>query len=59
MCKIRHIWSRQHGQGLVEYSVILAFILMLVLGAVHLVGVHSKDNFSRVVRVFQPEQNGD
>src|SRR5512140_2695191 len=51
--------SREDGQGITEYAVMLVVILVLVIGTVRLVGAHANHTFSKVVSVFQPQQNGD
>jgi Flp pilus assembly pilin Flp len=56
---IHETWSREDGQGVTEYAVMLVVILALVIGTVGLVGAHANHAFSRVVSVFQPQQNGD
>ena len=59
MCPIRETWSRENGQGITEYVVICALVLLLVIGTVRLVGTYANHAFSRVVSVFQPEHQGD
>jgi Flp pilus assembly pilin Flp len=41
-------WSDQEGQAITEYGVILAIILILVVGAVRLVGHNANNIFSAV-----------
>ena len=59
MRTIHKTWSREDGQGITEYAVMLVVFLALVIGTVSLVGAHANHAFSRVVSVFQPQQNGD
>ena len=59
MRTIHKPWSREDGQGITEYAVMLVVILALVIGTVRLVGAHANHAFSKVVSVFQPQQNGD
>jgi Flp pilus assembly pilin Flp len=56
---IRETRSTEDGQGITEYAVMLVVILALVIGTVRLVGAHANHAFSRVVSVFQPQQNAD
>ena len=42
------LWSRQQGQAIAEYGVILALILVLVIGTVRLVGSNANNAFSSV-----------
>jgi Flp pilus assembly pilin Flp len=49
----------EDGQGITEYAVMFVVILALVIGTVRLVGAHANHAFSRVVTVFQPQQNAD
>ena len=51
--------SREDGQGITEYAVVLVVIFALIIGTVRLVGSHANHAFSRVVSVFQPQQSGD
>ena len=60
MRTIGDIRSKEDGQGIAEYTVMLALVLVLVLGVVRLVGTQANRTFSRVVSVFQPQQqHGD
>jgi Flp pilus assembly pilin Flp len=43
-----HIWSDEEGQDIVEYAVMLAVILVLVIGTVRLVGGNANNAFSSV-----------
>jgi Flp pilus assembly pilin Flp len=56
---IRQTWSREDGQGLIEYAVICSLVLVLAIGTVRLVGSNAKHAFSTVVSAFQPEQHHD
>jgi Flp pilus assembly pilin Flp len=56
---IRETRSREDGQGITEYAIMVVIILALVIGTVRLVGAHANHAFSRVVSVFQPQQNAD
>ena len=42
------LWSNQQGQDIAEYAVILAFILVLVVGTIRLVGSNANNAFSSV-----------
>jgi Flp pilus assembly pilin Flp len=55
----RQTWSSEDGQGVTEYALIGALILLLVMGTARLVGSKANHALSRVVSVFQPEHNND
>jgi len=44
----RHICSDEQGQDIAEYAVLLAVILVLVIGAVRLIGGNANNVFSSV-----------
>jgi Flp pilus assembly pilin Flp len=44
----RHIRSDEKGQDIVEYAVMLAVILVLVIGTVRLIGRNANNAFSSV-----------
>ena len=41
------LWCETVGQDIAEYAVLLAFILVLVIGAVRIVGQATQRNFDR------------
>jgi Flp pilus assembly pilin Flp len=43
----RYIWSDEQGQDIAEYAVMLAVILVLVIGAVRLIGGNANNVFSQ------------
>ena len=51
--------SRENGQGVTEYGVVLVVILLLVLGTVRMVGADAQHAFSRVVSTFQQHSHND
>ena len=51
------LWSNDDGQGIAEYAVMLAVILVLVIGAVQLVGSKANHVFSSVVSNWQSHDN--
>jgi Flp pilus assembly pilin Flp len=57
--RIRAVGPRQKGQGISEYAVMLALILMLVAGTVHLVAGNAKNAFSKAASVLQPQSDSD
>jgi len=57
--ELDEIQSRDHGQGLVEYMVMLALVLVLVIGMVHVVGAKAKNVFSQVANHLQQQQSHD
>ncbi|HWY57039.1 MAG TPA: hypothetical protein VNZ03_21410 [Terriglobales bacterium] len=42
------LWSEEEGQDIAEYAVMLAVILVIVVGTVHLIGGNSTNVFSSV-----------
>ena len=51
------LWSNDDGQGIVEYAVMLAVILVLVIGTAQLVGGKVNHVFSSVVSSRQSHDN--
>jgi Flp pilus assembly pilin Flp len=51
------LWSNDDGQGITEYAVILAVILVVVIGTVQLVGGKANHVFSSAASSLQ--SNGD
>jgi Flp pilus assembly pilin Flp len=45
---LRALWSREEGQDIAEYAVMLAVILVLVVGTVRLIGSNANNAFSSV-----------
>jgi Flp pilus assembly pilin Flp len=56
---IHAVGASQDGQGIAEYVVILALIVMLVLGTVRLVGANAKDALSRAASQLQQHSDSD
>ena len=50
---LREVWSRDDGQDIAEYAVMLAVILVLVIGTIRLVGGNAKNAFSQVASSIQ------
>lgn len=50
---IRKLWSSESGQGLVEYAVLLAVILIVVVGAIKIIGLNANNVFSNVSSSLQ------
>jgi Flp pilus assembly pilin Flp len=44
----RHIWLDEQGQDIAEYAVMLAVILVIVIGAIRLIGGNANNVFSSV-----------
>ncbi len=50
---ISHLWSKDEGQDIAEYAVMLAVILVLVIGTIRLVGSNANNVFSSVASSVQ------
>ena len=48
MSYFRRLWSNDSGQDVAEYSVMLAVVLVIIIGTVHLIGVNANQVFSQV-----------
>jgi Flp pilus assembly pilin Flp len=57
--RIRVVGTRQNGQGIAEYAVMLALIVMLVMGTVHLVAANAKNALSRAASELQHNSDSD
>jgi Flp pilus assembly pilin Flp len=47
------LWPEDTGQDVAEYAVLLAVILVIVLGAVRLIGSNANTVFSQVASTIQ------
>jgi Flp pilus assembly pilin Flp len=45
---INQLWSKEEGQDVAEYSIMLAVILVIVVGTVRLIGSNAGSVFSQV-----------
>jgi len=45
---LRKLWSREEGQDIAEYAVMLAVILVIVVGTLRLIGGSANNVFSAV-----------
>jgi len=45
---IRKLWRNDEGQDVAEYAVMLAVVLIIVIGAVRLIGGNANNVFSSV-----------
>ena len=43
---LRKLWSQEEGQDIAEYAVMLAVILIVVIGAIRLIGGNANNVFS-------------
>jgi Flp pilus assembly pilin Flp len=50
---LAHLWSDEQGQDIVEYAVMLAMILILVVGTIRLVGSNANNAFSAAASSIQ------
>jgi Flp pilus assembly pilin Flp len=51
--QLRKLWTREEGQDIAEYAVMLAVILVLVVGTIRLVGSNANNAFSSVASSIQ------
>jgi Flp pilus assembly pilin Flp len=47
------IWSREEGQDVAKYAVVLVVVLALVIGTIRLIGSNANSVFSRVGSAIQ------
>jgi Flp pilus assembly pilin Flp len=57
--RIHAVGRSQRGQGISEYVVMLALIVMLVAGTVHLVAANAKNSFSKAASALQHRSDSD
>lgn len=50
---LNKLWSEEEGQDVAEYSIMLAVILVIVVGAVRLIGSNAGNVFSQVGSAIQ------
>jgi Flp pilus assembly pilin Flp len=50
---MRELWSRDEGQDIAEYAVMLAVILVLVVGTIRLIGSNANNVFSSTASSIQ------
>jgi Flp pilus assembly pilin Flp len=50
---LRNLWSRDEGQDIAEYAVMLAVILVIVVGTIRLIGSNASTVFSNVASSIQ------
>lgn len=53
MTELRRLWTEDNGQDIAEYAVMLAVILVIVVGAIRLVGSNANNVFSAVASSIQ------
>jgi Flp pilus assembly pilin Flp len=44
----RNIWSREEGQGIAEYAIMMAVVMVIVAGTVRLIGANANKVFSSI-----------
>jgi len=54
---LRKIWSCDEAQGIAEYAIMFAAILLIVIGVLRLLGAATNDLFSTVARIFSPDRD--
>jgi Flp pilus assembly pilin Flp len=50
---VRRLWQQDEGQDIAEYAVMLAVILVLVVGAIRLIGSNANTVFSNTASSIQ------
>jgi Flp pilus assembly pilin Flp len=50
---LHKLWSQDEGQDIAEYAVMLAVILVLVVGAIRLIGSNANNVFSSAASSIQ------
>ena len=50
---LRQLWKSDEGQSMAEYAVLLAVILIVVVGAIQLIGSHANNVFSNTASSLQ------
>ena len=50
---LQSLWSRDEGQDIAEYAVMLAVILVLVVGTIRLIGSNANTVFSNASSAIQ------
>jgi hypothetical protein len=54
---LRKFWSCDEAQGIAEYAIMLAAILLIVTGVLRLLGTTTNEVFSTVARVFSADRD--
>jgi Flp pilus assembly pilin Flp len=50
---LKQLWKDESGQDIAEYAVMLAVILVIVVGAIQLIGTNANTVFSNVASAIQ------
>ena len=50
---LTRLWGSDEGQDIVEYAVMLAVILMIVVGTIRIVGSNANSEFSSTASAIQ------
>jgi Flp pilus assembly pilin Flp len=50
---LRKLWRHDEGQDIAEYAVMLAVILVIVVGAIRLIGSNANNAFSQAASSIQ------
>ena len=53
MTYLYRLWSREEGQDIAEYAVMLAVILVIVVGTLRLIGSNTNTVFSNAASALQ------
>ena len=48
MNHLHNLWLNEEGQDVAEYSVMLAVVLVIIFGTIHLIGANANHVFSQV-----------
>jgi Flp pilus assembly pilin Flp len=54
---LRKFWSCDEAQGIAEYALMLAAILLIVIGVLRLLGATTNDVFATVARIFSADRD--
>jgi Flp pilus assembly pilin Flp len=50
---LHQLWMDEEGQDIAEYAVMLAVILVIVIGAIKLIGTNANNVFSQTASIIQ------
>ena len=59
MQRLRQLVCEENGPTAVEYAVMLALIILMVIGSVRALGTTSNDSFSSAAKAFDKKTDGN